>query len=261
VIVVRTILHPITRRSQVNMMKMQKQMASLQPKVNAVKEKYANDRAAMNQAMMEVYKDAGVNPAGSMLTCLPMMLQLPIWAALWTALNSTVEMRHAAFDGWWIRDLTQPDALIAFSAGVEIPLLSYVMGGPIHSFNLLPILLAISQLIQAKFMPRSSAPAAGGNPDQMEQQRKMMMFMSVFFLFLFYNMPSGLNLYIMTSNLAGILEQWRIRKHIAEEEEKAKFAPPPGPKPKGWFHRKWEELQKEAEEVKRIQSPKAKKRK
>lgn len=255
VIIVRTILHPITKRSQVNMMKMQKQMSSLQPKINAVKEKHANDRAAMNQAMMEVYRDAGVNPAGSMLTCLPMALQLPIWAALWTALNSTVEMRHAPFDGWWIRDLTQPDALIAFGTSFQIPLM-----GTIHSFNLLPILLAISQLLQAKYMPRSTAPTTGGNPDQMDQQRKMMMFMSVFFLFLFYNMPSGLNLYIMTSNLVGILEQWRIRKHIAEEEKKGKFAPP-GPKRKSWFQQKWEELQKEAEDVKKVQSSRPKKRK
>ncbi|HOA75010.1 MAG TPA: membrane protein insertase YidC [Phycisphaerae bacterium] len=274
VIVVRGILHPITKRSQVNMMKMQKQMSALQPKINAVKEKYANDRAAMQQAMMQVYKDAGVNPAGSILTCIPMMLQLPIWAALWTALNSTVEMRHAPFDGWWIKDLTQPDSLIWLSdAGIHIPLIGFIMGGPVHAFNLLPVLLAASQLLQARFMPRgSTTPAPGGNPDQMEQQRKMMMFMSVFFLFMFYNMPSGLNLYIMTSNFAGILEQWRIRKHIAEEEERLKSLPPGTRPPETWLSRllspfrdwlssKWEELQKEAEEVRKLQSAKPKKRK
>lgn len=273
VVLVRSILHPITKRSQVNMMKMQKQMSSLAPKINAVKEKYANDRTAMNQAIMEVYRDAGVNPAGNILTCIPMMLQLPIWAALWAALSSTVEMRHAPLDGWWIKDLTQPDGLFYFSEkGITIPLLGYIMGGPVHALNLLPILLAISQLLQAKYMPRSTAPSTSDNPDQMEQQRKMMMFMSIFFLFMFYNMPSGLNLYIMTSNIGGIIEQWRIRKHIAEEEERLKNLPP-GTKPpqgvvgqaieplRGWFHSKWQNLQKEAEEVKKLQSEKPKKRK
>lgn len=258
VVLVRGILHPITKRSQVNMMKMQKQMSALQPKINAAKEKYANDRTAMNQAIMEVYRDAGINPAGNMLTCIPMMLQLPIWAALWAALSSTVEMRHAPLDGWWIKDLTQPDAVITFSQAFNIPLVSYIMGGPVHSLNLLPILLGISQLLQAKYMPRSSAPSTSDNPDQMEQQRKMMMFMSIFFFFMFYNMPSGLNLYIMTSNIAGILEQWRIRKHIAEEEKKGP-PPPSAPKAKGFLQRKWEELQKEAEAAKQLQSERKKK--
>jgi len=235
-------------------------MASLQPKINAVKEKYGNDRQAMNQAMMEVYREAGVNPAGSVLTCIPMALQLPIWAALWAALNSTVEMRHAPLDGWWIKDLTQPDALIPLGTAIHVPLLSFILGGPITAINLLPILLAISQLLQAKYMPRSTAPSTPDKPDQMEQQRKMMMFMSVFFFFMFYNMPSGLNLYIMTSNVAGIFEQWRIRQHIAEEEKRGKFAAAAAPKPKGWLHRKWEELQKEADQARRVHSDRTKKR-
>ncbi len=261
VVVVRGILHPITKRSQVNMMKMQKQMASLQPKLKAAKEKYANDKAALNQATMEVYRDAGINPAGNILTCIPMMLQLPIWAALWAALSSTVEMRHAPLDGWWIKDLTRPDALFTWTTPITIPLLSSLMGGAMTSLNLLPILLGISQMLQAKYMPKSNAPSNPDNPDQMDQQRKMMMFMSIFFFFMFYNMPSGLNLYIMSSNVFGIAEQWRIRKHIEEEEKKGKLAPAQGPKRKTWLQRKWEELQKEAEEAKRISSERAKKRK
>jgi YidC/Oxa1 family membrane protein insertase len=261
VLVVRSILHPITKKSQVNMMKMQKQMATLQPKLAAAREKHGNDRAALNQATMEVYRDAGVNPAGSMLTCIPLMLQLPIWAALWAALNSMVEMRHAPLDGWWIKDLTQPDALIPLGGEYTVPIISYIMGGSIHAINLLPILLGISQLLQAKYMPRSNAPVNPDAPDQMEQQRKMMMFMSIFFFFMFYNMPSGLNLYIMTSNVTAIVEQWRIRQHIAAEEKKGSFAPPPsGPRRKSWLQIKWEQLQKEAEEARRIQGDSKKKR-
>ncbi len=279
VLVVRGLLHPITKKSQVNMMKMQKQMSVLQPKIEAVKKKYANDRAQLNQEIMKVYQEAGVNPAGNLLTCLPLMLQIPIWGALWAALSSTIEMRHAPFDGWWIRDLTSPDAVITFSHRYHIPLLSSMMGGPLMSLNILPILLGISQVLQTKYMPRG-APAGqtGGAPDQLEQQRKMMMIMSGVFVLFLYNAPSGLNLYIMASNFFGILEQWRIRKHIAEEEKRMKdrgteeppeaggssvAKRPPGgpatPRKESWLERKWKELQKQADEARRIQSQREKK--
>lgn len=281
VLVVKGLLHPITKKSQVNMMKMQKDMARLQPKIQAVKEKYANDRTALNTAMMAVYKEEGVNPAGSILTCLPMMLQIPIWGALWQALASTIEMRHAGFDGYWIRDLAAPDALVKFKDAITIPLLGWLMGGPVHSFNLLPVLLGISQLLQAKYMPRGNpATSTSANPDQLEQQRRMMMFMSVFFVFMLYNAPSGLCLYIMASNLFGIVEQLRIRKHLQDLDARRAAEPPPvtrkgsdaskggpqtrhrgkgDPQPepkKGRLQRWWEDMQKTAEEAKRIQSRK-----
>lgn len=269
VLLVRGILHPLTRKSQINMMKMQKQQAELQPKLQVVREKYANDRTKLNQMTMEVYREAGINPASNIFSCLPMMLQLPIWVALWTALASTIEMRHAPFDGWWIRDLAGPDAVIAFSEPVNIPIIGFLMGGPLHSLNLLPVLLGISQLLQAKYMPHmrsaSNAPRKPDAPqDQMEQQRKMMMFMSIIFVFFLYNAPSGLNLYIMSSNIFGIIEQWRIRRHIADlevrrETEERLYGPrPPKPRKKGWLHKKWETLAKEAEEARKIQSERKK---
>lgn len=285
VLMVRLILHPITKKSQLNLMKMQKQMSSMQPKIQAIKEKYANDRQAMNQAMMEAYREAGINPAGNLLTCLPLFLQLPIWAALWAALNSTVEMRHAPFDGWWIKDLAGVDALISFDRTYVIPLV-YLITGPIFSFNLLPILLAVSQILQAKYMPRGNPAVkqATGAPDQLEQQRKMMMFMSLFFMLILYNAPAGLNLYIMCSNIFGILEQLRIRKHLADMDAKqaalaataeaaaanepaaaakardAKPRPAQEPKKESWLQRKWRELEKQAEEAKRVQGRSKKKK-
>jgi len=267
VLVVRGLLHPITKKSQVNMLKMQKQQARLQPKIAQIREKYANDRTRMNQATMELYRQEGINPAGNVLACLPMMLQMPIWIALWTALASTIDMRHAPFDGWWIRDLAGPDALYTFSKPVTIPLIGFLMGGPIESFNLLPILLGISQLLQARFMPRSQAPKTNtsGAPDQMDQQRKMMMMMSVLFVFILYNAPSGLNLYIMSSNVFGMLEQWRIRQHLAnidehkEEEERRKKAAKKAGK-KSWLQKKWDKLAKEAEEARKPKSDRTKKK-
>ncbi|MEP0844059.1 MAG: YidC/Oxa1 family insertase periplasmic-domain containing protein [Phycisphaerae bacterium] len=274
VLVVRAILHPITKRAQVNMYKMQKNMARMAPKIEALKQKYANDRAAFNQAQMELWKEEGVNPAAGILSCLPMMLQVPIWAALWQALSSTIEMRHAPFDGWWIKDLAGPDALFSFSRGFDLPFIShYLSVGRVHSFNLLPFLLAVSQLLQMKYMPRATTGATTGPAaDQMEQQRKIMMFMSVFFMVVLYNQPSGLLLYMMASNLFAVLEQWRIRKHLKELDEKkaaepvAAGAASPGkpsgrrpgptdqPRKPSWLERKWKEIQKQAEEARRIQS-------
>ncbi len=274
VLIVRGLLHPITKKSQVNMMKMQKNTARLQPRIQATKEKYANDRAKMNQAIMEIYREEGINPAGNLFTCLPMFLQIPIWGALWTALAYTIEMRHAPFDGRWIKDLTQPDALITFAGpGIRIPIISFIMNGPLQALNLLPILLGLTQVLQARFMPRGNPSAqSSGNPDQLGQQRKMMMFMSVFFVFILYNAPSGLTLYIMASNLFGILEQWRIRQHLAEAEKKGEQGAPASrakdkpagktgdeaPRRKSWVQKKWEGLQKQAEAAKRIESQRKK---
>ena len=274
VLVVKAILHPLSVRGQVNMQKMQKSQARLKPKMDALKEKYGNDRARLNQAMAELMKEEGVNPAGQMLTCLPMMIQIPIWVALWTALGYTVEMRHAPFDGWWIKDLTQPDEFMRlFDRPVSIPVLGWLLGGPVQYLNLLPILLAVTQVLQTKFMPRgSTSQTPGAKPDQIEQQRKMMMFMSVFFMFILYNAPSGLTLYIMASNIFGIIEQWRIRQHLAEFEARSEAAKAhPGflrrllskafggdGERRSWFHSKWQELQKEVEEAKRVQSQRGK---
>jgi len=247
---------------------MQKQMARAQPKLEAAKQKYANDRTALGQAQMQIYKEEGINPAGQFLSCLPLFLQMPILGALWTALAASVEMRHAPFDGWWIKDLAGPDALISwadkFPQGVDIPILSW-MAGRVNSFNLLPILMGISQLLQMKYMPRvTSGPGAVTGPaaQQMEQQRKMMMWMSAFFVIMFYNQPSGLNLYWMASNLFGILEQWRIRKHIADLENKKGDEPPGGvrrggppdkPRKPSFLLKMWENLQKQAEDARKQQ--------
>lgn len=271
VLLVRTLLHPITKKSQANMMRMQKRMSSVQPKLQEAKKKYPNDQQKYNQAMMEIYREAGINPAGQMLSCMPMMLQVPIWAALWASLNSMSEMRHAAFLPFWITDLAGQDALIPLvgpgEKGLNIPIISWI-AGPIYSFNLLPILLGISQLLQARFMPRGNpAMKSSQNPDQLEQQRKMMMFMSLFFVFILYNAPAGLNLYIMCSNLFGILEQWRIRQHLAEEDARherekkdieAGLKQPKKPPRETWLQKKWKDLQKQAVEAQRLQGSRKK---
>lgn len=277
VLLVKIALHPLSVKTQINMQKMQKNQARLKPKMDAIKQKYANDRAKMNQAMAELMKEEGMNPAGQLLNCLPMGIQIPIWVALYTALAYTVEMRHAPLDPWWIRDLTRPDQLVRlFSTPVTIPLISWLMMGPLQDLNLLPILLGVFQVLQARFMPRGNVgqqPAAGGAPDQLEQQRKLMMVMSVVFVFVLYNAPSGLTLYIMVNNLLSVLEQWRVRQHLRELEARGESDKPDQPGVlkrlvrrafggsegrKSWLKQRWEELQKEVEEAKRIQSQREK---
>ena len=177
---------------------------------------------------MKLYQQAGGNPAGQMLSCMPMMCQMPIWAGLFGALNSTVAMRHEPFF-WWIDDLTVPDALFYFDHPFDIPLI-----GTVASFNLLPLLLGISMWLQQKFMPKPAAAAkqSGKGADQMALQGIMMYVMSAMMVLFFYNALSGLTLYIMASNFFVLIEQHRIRKHLREEEERGDKPGGPG-KPTG----------------------------
>jgi YidC/Oxa1 family membrane protein insertase len=207
VCLVRLILHPITKRSQVSMMNMGK----MGPEIERLKKKYGDDKEALNKAMMVVYKDQG--PA-TLLGCLPMFLQMPIWIALWGALQSTFELRQATFL-WgftWIRDLSRPDAVIHWPP-VTLPFVHFT----ISSLNILPILMGVVFYVQQKYTPKP--PAA--TPEQAQQQ-KMMQWMSLLFPCFLYNGPSGLNLYILTSTTIGIFENRIIRKHIKDREEAEK---------------------------------------
>jgi YidC/Oxa1 family membrane protein insertase len=206
VVIVRVILHPLTKYGQVSMSKMQKQMASLQPQMQKLREKYADNKQKLNEEMMKLYRTHG-NPMAGMLGCLPMFLQLPIWVALYSGLNTNVLLRHAELLPFWINDLAAPDQLITWS--YDLPLIG-------HAFNLLPILLVVTMFLQQKYM---SPPSAATSPEQQQQQKMMRIMLPVMMLFFFYKAPSGLTLYIMASSGIGLLEQKRIRKHIEEKDE------------------------------------------
>jgi len=204
VVLVRLFLHPVTKSSQVSMMKMQK----LGPKAEAIKAKYANNKNEMNKQIMQLYKTEGVSPVSSML---PMFIQMPIWIALYSAIYANIALRGAKFLPFWITDLSAPDALVRFPA-VTIPLLNI----PIDSFNLLPVLLGTAMFLQQKLMPHSSGSS---NPQVAQQQKMMMIMMPIMMLVFLYKAPSGLNMYIMASVSAGVAEQIVIRKHIRQKEE------------------------------------------
>ncbi len=268
VLIVRSLLHPITKKGQVNMMRMQQQMGTLAPKMEEIKQRFPNDKQKQSQETMKLYQREGINPATGMLSsCLPMFLQMPIWIALFTALNFNIDMRHQPFC-LWINDLTSPDALIRFDHPVHIPLISSLTG-PITSFNLLPILVSIAMFVQQKLMPKTTPPPgkSGQQAEQAAQMQKMMPYMTLVFGLFFYNMPSGLNLYIGASSFFGAIEQQRIRKHI---EELKKQPPPvkggnerlPKKTKKSKGPSLFERLKKAAEEAEKVKSkrPKAKKR-
>lgn len=205
VFLIRLIIHPLTKKSQVSMSK----MSGMAPKVEELKKKYANNKAELNKHMMALYKEQGASPVMGML---PMLVQMPVWIALYSAINASLSLRGAAFLPFWITDLSAPDALFRFST-ITIPFVKW----HISSFNLLPILMGIAFYLQQKLMPKSAA--ASTNPQLEQQQKMMMIMMPIMFPLMLYSRPSGLNLYIMASTFAGVFEQYVIRKHIREKEE------------------------------------------
>ena len=208
VAIVRTLLHPITRQSQISMSKMSK----LGPEMERLKKKYGDDKEALNKAMVDFHKQQGLGPY---LGCLPMFLQMPIWIALYGVLQTTFELRQAPFL-WgftWIQDLSQPDYLFKFAH--PVPLL---FGYQLDGFNLLPVFLAGVMFIQSQFMPKPVA----ATKEQMQQQKMMQWLSPAMFLVFFYNLPSGLNLYIFTSTGVGIIESKIVRDHLKAREEAEK---------------------------------------
>jgi len=206
VFLMRLILHPVTKKSQVSMSRMSK----LAPKTEEIRKKYANNKQEMNKQMMALYREHGASPIMGML---PMFVQMPIWFALYSAVNSSIDLRGAAFLPFWITDLSVPDAAFKF-ATITIPLL----GWKINSLNLLPILMGVAFYLQQKLTPTQPA-AASANPQMAQQQKMMMVMMPVLFPLMLYNLPSGVNLYIMTSTFAGVIEQHVIRKHIKKKDD------------------------------------------
>ncbi len=202
----RLAMHPVTKKSQLSMRKMTK----LGPMAEEIKKKYANNKAEMNKQMMALYKKQGASP---IMGFLPMMVQMPVWIALWSAVYASIELRGEGFLPFWITDLSMPDALYRFPTTIIVPLL----GWKIESLNLLPLMMGLAFYLQQKLMPHQAGASA--NPQVAQQQKMMMIMMPLMFPLMLYNAPSGVNLYIMSSTFAGVFEQYVIRKHIREKEE------------------------------------------
>jgi len=184
-IFIKIIFYPLSVKSYKSMKEMQK----LQPQILKLKEKYKNDRQKLNQEMMELYKRKKINPMGG---CLPILIQIPVFFALYKALSGAIEMRHAPFF-LWIDDLSAPEDLYTiFVAGFGLPI------------RILPLFMGVTQFIQQKMTPTGADPL----------QEKMMLFMPIFFTFLFWGFPSGLVLYWLINNVISIAQQYYINRKV-----------------------------------------------
>jgi YidC/Oxa1 family membrane protein insertase len=169
-----------------------KRMQALQPKIQAIQEKHKKDPQKMNQEVMQLYKKHKANPLGG---CLPLVLQMPIFIAFYQTLYQAIELKGAPFV-FWITDLSAPDRLLTLP--FSLPFLG-------NGISLLPVLMMGSMIWQQKL-----TPASGMDPTQ----TKMMMFMPVIFVFIFYNLPSGLVLYWTLNNLLTIGHQLFTKKFL-----------------------------------------------
>jgi YidC/Oxa1 family membrane protein insertase len=223
VLIVRTILHPVTKWSQIRMQRFGKQMQSMAPKMKIIQEKYKGEPLKLREESAKLWREEGVNPAG-MLGCIPMFLQTPVWIALYAMLYFAVELRHEpaffglfqaiapgypSFLGWFLGDLAEPDRFINFGHVLfNAPLL-----GPIESLNILPLLLGVVFFIQQKYLTPPTAPGTL-SPEQEQTQFMMKIMMVIMFPLFMYNAPSGLALYFLTNSTLSILESRYIRSHI-----------------------------------------------
>lgn len=245
VVVVRTILHPVTRWSQIKMGRFGKQMQAISPKSKQIQEKYKGDPKKIQEETAKLWREEGISPTG-MLGCLPAFLQMPVWFALYAVIFYSVELRHeGAFYGlfqklqpqgspmWqFLGDLSQPDHLIHFGRDIHIPLLSGLMG-PVNGLNILPLLLGVVFFIQQKYL---TPPTTMEMTPEQEFQQKMMKWMSVLMFPLFmYNAPAGLSLYFATNSTLAIIESKWIRSHLDELDKKN--PPGKGPKKPGFLQR------------------------
>ena len=186
--IIKLTLWPIQNKANRSM----RQMAALNPKMQELREKYKDDPTRMNQEVMKLYKQYGINPVGG---CLPMMIQIPIFFGLFKMLGQAVELRNAQF--LWVKDLSQPDTV------AHLPLL----GWPI---NIIPLCMAATQIWLMAMTPKTGDPT----------QRRVMMFTPLIFLFICYNFAAALALYYTAQNLFSILQFYQNKRQPVPTLEK-----------------------------------------
>jgi YidC/Oxa1 family membrane protein insertase len=205
-ILIKILLHPLTRSSMKSMQKMQ----ALQPMMTEVREKYKDDPQKMNQQIMRLYKEYGVNPAGG---CLPLLLQMPILYALWAVFSTAIELRQASFM-LWIQDLSIPDVILKLP--FRIPLFN------INELSGLALMMGITMFVQQKMSVK-------------DPRQKMMVWMMPLLMTMMFNaFPSGMNLYYFVFNILSIGQQaWMNKQHAGEPLRKVE----PKKNKGGWIAR------------------------
>lgn len=197
----RIILYPLNAWSTKSMLRMQQ----IAPEVTSIQEKYKKDPKKAQLEIMELYRKQGVNPASG---CLPLLIQMPFLIGMFDLLKSSFALRGASFIPGWIDDLTMPDVLFRWNYPI------FFIG---NEFHLLPILLGGVMFVQQKFF--STAPK---DPklmtDQQRQQKAMTTMMAFVFAIMFYNFPSGLNIYWLSSMILGMAQQWFAARKMQNKQ-------------------------------------------
>ncbi len=194
-VLIRLLLFPLSNKSYASMAEMKK----LQPELERIRELYKDDRLKQQQAMMELYRKHKVSPLAG---CLPMLVQIPIFFALYKVLFVTIDMRHAPFVGW-IRDLSAPDPTSIFNLFGLIP-----WDPPLFlQIGVLPLLMGLTMWVQMKLNPPPPDPV----------QARLFDFMPIIFTFMLATFPAGLVLYWAWNNFLSIIQQaYIMKKHGAE---------------------------------------------
>lgn len=199
-VALRIMMYPLNAWSTKSMLRMQQ----IAPEVTALQEKYKKDPKKAQIEIMALYRERGVNPISG---CFPLLIQMPFLIGMFDLLKSTFELRGASFIPGWIDDLAAPDVLFSWNTPI------FFIG---NQFHLLPILLGAVMFLQQRYM--STAPK---DPklmtDQQRQQRSMGTIMTAVFTVMFYNFPSGLNIYWLSSMLLGMLQQWWTTKQMQKK--------------------------------------------
>ncbi len=186
-------MFPLANRQYKSMNAMKK----IQPEMKKLQERYGKDRQKMNQELMELYKREKVNPLAG---CLPILIQIPVFFALYKVLFIAIEMRHAPFYGW-IHDLSaaDPTGILTLFGLLPWSVPTFLV---FFNIGLWPLLYGITMVMQTRLSPQVGDPMT----------QKMMMYMPVIFTFVLGSMPAGLVIYWTWSNLLGILQQWILLK-------------------------------------------------
>ena len=247
VIVVRGLLHPLTRRSQISMMRVTKQMASVKPELEAIQKRYKDEPKRLQEETVRLYREKGINPLGCAGGMVPTFLQMPIWIALYAVLYYAFELRQQPaffgvfqqFGDWpFLADLSAQDRFIPLPFSVNL----YVF--ELSAVNLIPLLMGLVFWIQQKYM--APPPSPNMTPEQEQQQKMMKWMMVILFPLMLYAAPSGLTLYIATSTLVGIYESKRVRAEV----EKMDFSRP-APGKGGWLQGAYDKAMKRMQETQR----------
>jgi YidC/Oxa1 family membrane protein insertase len=204
----KIIFFPLTFKSTESMAR----MSALNPKMEEIRKRLKEKPEKMNQEIAELYKKEKVNPLSG---CLPLLLQIPVFFALYNLLNSHFELRGAMFIPGWITDLSVPESILDF--GFTIPLVGW------SALRVLPIVMVISQILSSKL-----TQPTGGSPGQSGAQAKMLMYLlPIVFFFMLYDMPSGLNVYWTVQNFLSIAQQ--LYMNWLKKKKDAGAPPPPTP--------------------------------